>query len=102
MGQAGYEENGKETAGTKVVPFTLHAQLHCRGTSNVGVCSSVGLEYCTTDSQRLTGSESSMYNGLYDGGLSGMVYSFIWTTIGFLPIVASLAELASMSPTSGG
>jgi len=43
-----------------------------------------------------------MYNGLYDGGLAGMVYSFILTTIGFLPIVASLAEMASMSPTSGG
>lgn len=43
-----------------------------------------------------------MYSGLYDGGRAGMVYSFMWTAVGFLPIVASMAEMASMSPTSGG
>jgi len=54
------------------------------------------------ETEGLTKPESSMYNGLYDGGLAGMVWSFVWTTIGFVPIVASLAEMASMSPTSGG
>jgi hypothetical protein len=43
-----------------------------------------------------------MYSGLYDGGRAGIIYSFIWTAIGFLPIVASLAELSSMSPIAGG
>ncbi|KAE9988423.1 hypothetical protein EG328_011183 [Venturia inaequalis] len=40
--------------------------------------------------------------GLINGGLSGLLYSYIWTFIGFIFIVMSLAEMASMAPTSGG
>ncbi|KAF1991705.1 GABA permease [Aulographum hederae CBS 113979] len=40
--------------------------------------------------------------GLTNGGMPGLFWSFIWTFTGFLPIVLSLAEMASMAPTSGG
>ncbi|KAJ9634367.1 hypothetical protein H2199_009025 [Coniosporium tulheliwenetii] len=44
---------------------------------------------------------SNLY-GLIDGGLAGLFWSFLWTAIGFGFIIASLAEMASMAPTSGG
>ncbi|KAH7021801.1 amino acid permease 2 [Macrophomina phaseolina] len=40
--------------------------------------------------------------GLTDGGLAGLVWSYIWTFFGFSFVMASLAEMASMAPTSGG
>lgn len=43
-----------------------------------------------------------MTQGLTNGGLAGLFWSYVWTFVGFTPIVASLAEMASMAPTSGG
>ncbi|KAK3071925.1 hypothetical protein LTR53_007771 [Teratosphaeriaceae sp. CCFEE 6253] len=40
--------------------------------------------------------------GLVDGGLAGLFWSYIVTFIGFSLVVISLAEMASMAPTSGG
>jgi len=40
--------------------------------------------------------------GLVNGGAAGLFWSYIWTFAGFVPIVMSLAEMASMAPTSGG
>ncbi|KAH8895963.1 amino acid transporter [Thozetella sp. PMI_491] len=40
--------------------------------------------------------------GLYNGGLAGLWWSFLWTFVGLLLIMISLAEMASMAPTSGG
>jgi amino acid permease len=40
--------------------------------------------------------------GLTDGGLAGLFWSYLWTMVGFGLIAASLAEMASMAPTSGG
>ena len=40
--------------------------------------------------------------GLTDGGLSGLFWSYLWTLVGFGLIIASMAEMASMAPTSGG
>ncbi|KAI9700999.1 MAG: hypothetical protein M1836_001667 [Candelina mexicana] len=40
--------------------------------------------------------------GLIDGGLAGMIWIYIGTTVGFLAVVASMADMASMAPTSGG
>ncbi|KAH8821459.1 GABA permease [Xylogone sp. PMI_703] len=40
--------------------------------------------------------------GLVDGGLAGLFWSYIWTFIGFSFVILSLAEMASMAPTSGG
>ncbi|KAF2497948.1 GABA permease-like protein [Lophium mytilinum] len=40
--------------------------------------------------------------GLTDGGVAGLIWSFIWTFIGFSFVMAALAEMASMAPTSGG
>src|SRR5687767_5485114 len=42
------------------------------------------------------------YTGLVDGGLAGLFYSYIWTFIGMSFVNVSLAEMASMAPTSGG
>ncbi|PCG90379.1 hypothetical protein PENOC_102330 [Penicillium occitanis (nom. inval.)] len=40
--------------------------------------------------------------GLENGGMAGLFWSFVWTFIGFGFIIASLSEMASMAPTSGG
>ncbi|KAK3670939.1 hypothetical protein LTR78_009217 [Recurvomyces mirabilis] len=40
--------------------------------------------------------------GMTDGGLAGLFWSYIWTFAGFSLVVISLAEMASMAPTSGG
>ncbi|EON64232.1 hypothetical protein W97_03463 [Coniosporium apollinis CBS 100218] len=44
---------------------------------------------------------SNLY-GMIDGGLAGLFWSYVWTAIGFGFVIASLAEMASMAPTSGG
>ncbi|KAJ5512918.1 Amino acid/polyamine transporter I [Penicillium fimorum] len=44
----------------------------------------------------------SNYQGLENGGLAGMFWSYIWTFIGFGFIIASLSEMASIAPTDGG
>ncbi|KAI8937661.1 hypothetical protein NX059_005363 [Plenodomus lindquistii] len=40
--------------------------------------------------------------GLVNGGTAGLFWSYIWTFIGFTFVELSLAEMASMAPTSGG
>ncbi|KAL6712604.1 hypothetical protein ACN47E_000481 [Coniothyrium glycines] len=40
--------------------------------------------------------------GLINGGTAGLFWSYIWTFIGFTFVEMSLAEMASMAPTSGG
>ncbi|CAG8252025.1 unnamed protein product [Penicillium olsonii] len=40
--------------------------------------------------------------GLENGGLAGIFWSYVWTFVGFGFIIVSLAEMASMAPTSGG
>ncbi|KAL1639716.1 hypothetical protein SLS58_007614 [Diplodia intermedia] len=40
--------------------------------------------------------------GLVDGGLSGLIWSYVWTFFGFSFVMASLAEMSSICPTSGG
>ena len=36
--------------------------------------------------------------GLTDGGLAGLIWSYVWTLVGFSFVMASLAEMASMAP----
>ena len=38
---------------------------------------------------------------MYNGGLVSLIYGFLFCWIGALVIAASLAEIASMTPTSG-
>lgn len=45
---------------------------------------------------------AASYQGMYSGGLAGLFWSYIWTFTGFSLVVVSLAEMASMAPTSGG
>ncbi|KAF2404838.1 putative GABA permease [Trichodelitschia bisporula] len=40
--------------------------------------------------------------GLLNGGLAGLVWSYVWTFAGFMLICLSLGEMASMAPTNGG
>ncbi|CAD6442859.1 90bd4527-1b05-4edc-9b49-a094a9315455 [Sclerotinia trifoliorum] len=44
----------------------------------------------------------SLSVGLTNGGFAGLFWVFIGTVICYSPIVASLAEMESMAPTSGG
>ena len=39
---------------------------------------------------------------LTDGGIAGLLWSYIWTFCGMTLVMFSLAEMASMAPTSGG
>jgi hypothetical protein len=41
---------------------------------------------------------SATYQGLVDGGPAGLIWSYIWTFFGFIFVVMSLAEMASMAP----
>ena len=45
---------------------------------------------------------SSLSAGLLNGGFSGLFWVFIRTVLCYSTIVASLAEMESMAPTSGG
>lgn len=45
---------------------------------------------------------AASYQGMYSGGLAGLLWSYVWTFSGFSLVVISLAEMASMAPTSGG
>lgn len=38
---------------------------------------------------------------LIDGGLPSFVWSVVWCVIGFIPILLSMAEMASMAPIAG-
>ena len=40
--------------------------------------------------------------GLVAGGVAGLFWSYVWTYAGMALVVLSLAEMASMAPTSGG
>ncbi|KAA8650323.1 hypothetical protein EYZ11_008184 [Aspergillus tanneri] len=40
--------------------------------------------------------------GLENGGLAGLLWTYVWTLVGFGLIIVSLSEMASMAPTSGG
>jgi amino acid transporter len=51
---------------------------------------------------QLTGSRSANTQGLIDGGLAGLFWTYVWTFIGFGIVMMSLAEMASMAPISGG
>ncbi|KMP00312.1 GABA permease [Coccidioides immitis RMSCC 2394] len=44
----------------------------------------------------------SQHEGLNDGGVAGLFWSYVWTFIGFGFCVYSMAEMASMAPISGG
>lgn len=39
--------------------------------------------------------------GLVDGGRAGLIWSVLWSFIGFAPIWLSMAEMASMAPIAG-
>ncbi|KAI0192643.1 amino acid transporter-like protein [Xylaria flabelliformis] len=48
------------------------------------------------------GSLTTILSGLQNGGPSGLLYGFIVVWIGTLSVFATLSELVSMAPTSGG
>lgn len=39
--------------------------------------------------------------GLQNGGRSGLIYSTLWSFVGFGPVYLSMAEMASMAPIAG-
>ncbi|KAJ0118788.1 hypothetical protein J7T55_013043 [Diaporthe amygdali] len=42
------------------------------------------------------------FYGIFNGGPAGLVWGYLITWLGYLLVFASVAEMASMSPTSGG
>lgn len=57
----------------------------------------VYIQNCVTD----LGSRANT-QGLIDGGLAGLFWSYIWTFVGFGFVILSISEMASMAPISGG
>jgi len=45
---------------------------------------------------------SLLSQGLMDGGIAGLIWGFVVVAVGFFLVFTSLAEMASMAPTSGG
>lgn len=43
----------------------------------------------------------TLNQGLIDGGRAGIIYSYVLNFLGFLPIILSMCEMASMAPVSG-
>ena len=43
----------------------------------------------------------SISQGIVDGGRAGLIWTTVIHAVGFLPIVMSMAEMASMAPTAG-
>ncbi|KAL9091371.1 MAG: hypothetical protein Q9159_001455 [Coniocarpon cinnabarinum] len=44
----------------------------------------------------------STSTSLINGGFSGAIYQYLWVFAGYLTVIVSLAEMASMAPTAGG
>lgn len=40
--------------------------------------------------------------GIFNGGRAGAIWVYLGAFIGFLTAIASMAEMASMAPTTGG
>lgn len=40
--------------------------------------------------------------GLINGGTAGLIYCYLATFVGFIAVIASMSEMASMAPTAGG
>jgi amino acid transporter len=62
----------------------------------------VRIKYSSKQGSATNTQKSAPIGGLLNGGLAGLFWGYIWTFIGFVFIVMSLAEMASMAPTSGG
>ena len=67
---------------------------------NFGLISTIGFATvfsCTWEYVLL-----STTSALVNGGFSGAIYEYIWVFFGYLTVIISLAEMASMAPTAGG
>ena len=42
------------------------------------------------------------FYGLFNGGPAGLVWGYLVTWVGYMLVFASVAEMSSISPTSGG
>lgn len=82
----------------------FRTQLHCCATSHLGVFAHVSIDILIHISRDQANHRTSSANtqGLIDGGIAGLFWSYLWTFIGFGIVMLSLAEMASMAPTSGG
>lgn len=75
-------------------------KLTANGQRNFGFSSIFGLSLILMSSwESLLG---IIALGLSNGGPSGLLYSYLASFICFTAVVASMAEMASMAPTSGG
>ena len=52
--------------------------------------------YLATAQRFIADINSATTQGMVDGGLAGLFWSYVWTWLGFSTVMASLAEMASM------
>ncbi|KAF2028377.1 amino acid transporter [Setomelanomma holmii] len=56
----------------------------------------------TWEAQLLIPEQSANIFGLINGGTAGLIWVYVGTFFGFLAAIISMAEMASMAPTTGG
>lgn len=78
------------------VGICVHVDEHVGNISDVS-----SLSGCLMRCLMITVHRTSFY-GLLNGGPAGLVWGYLITWLGYLLVFASVSEMASISPTSGG
>jgi choline transport protein len=82
------------------LPAAICFGFHCHSAGNMGGSACVS-ELDSARASPLTFDRATT-QGMVDGGIAGLFWSYVWTWLGFSTVMASLAEMASMAPTAGG
>jgi hypothetical protein len=76
-------------------PLLLYSRLYLRADGDMG--GSIGVsQFETEGQQQLLNRYSASTFGLINGGLAGLVWTYLGAYAGFLMVIASMAEMASM------
>ena len=76
-------------------PLLLYPRLYLRADGDMG--SSIGVSQFETEANKwILNRDSASTFGLINGGLAGLVWTYLGAYAGFLMVIASMAEMASM------
>jgi hypothetical protein len=80
-------------------PLLLYSRLHLRADGDMGGSISVS-QFETEANNGVLNRYSASTFGLINGGLAGLVWTYLGAYAGFLMVIASMAEMASMRVTA--
>jgi hypothetical protein len=76
-------------------PLLLYSRLYLRADGDMG--GSIGVSQFETEANKqVLNRYSASTFGLINGGLAGLVWTYLGAYAGFLMVIASMAEMASM------